>query len=58
MSTSALITLHKIYFGSDIPSAEILEQLTLIAMVNTHPVLGFPEPLPPNVIAVGGLSIQ
>lgn len=35
-----------------------LESRNILLLVNTHPALDFPEPLPPNVIPVGGLQIR
>lgn len=35
-----------------------LEQRTAIAFVNTNPVFDIPQPLPENVIPVGGLQIR
>lgn len=44
-------------FGSDYPYMGDLEYKTVIALVNSHPAIDFPEPLGPNVIPVGGLQI-
>lgn len=44
-------------YGKDYPKVSTLEFKTTIALVNTNPAIGFPEPLPPNVIPVGGLQI-
>lgn len=45
-------------FGNDYPYMGDLEKKTLIALVNTHPSIDFPEPLSPNIIPVGGLQIK
>lgn len=36
-------------FGPDYPRASELESKTVLALVNSHPALDFPEVLPPNV---------
>lgn len=46
------------YFGSNMPSATLLEQKTIIALVNTHPVMDYLLPLTENVIPVAGLHIK
>lgn len=45
-------------FGPDYPRATDLELYTRLALVSTHPAIDFAEPLPPNVIPVGGLQIK
>lgn len=45
-------------FGTGYPSVTELEQRTTVAFVNTNPVFDVPQPLPENVIAVGGLQIR
>ncbi|XP_053687356.1 UDP-glucosyltransferase 2-like [Sabethes cyaneus] len=42
----------------DMPCLGDLEQRTQVMLVNTNPVLDPLEPLPPNLIAVGGLHIK
>lgn len=44
-------------FGPDLPYVGDLEDHAKIALVNIHPAIDFPQPLPPNVIPVGGLQI-
>lgn len=44
-------------FGPDYPRARDLEYKTQLAFVSTHPAVDFPEPLPPNIIPVGGIQI-
>lgn len=45
-------------FGPDLPFVGDLERMSVLALVNTHPAFDYPEPLPPNVIAVGGLQVR
>lgn len=45
-------------FGNNYPYMGDLEKKMLIALVNTHPSIDFPEPLSPNIIPVGGLQIK
>lgn len=45
-------------FGNDYPYMGDLELKTIIALVNSHPAIDFPEPLAPNIIAVGGLQVM
>lgn len=44
-------------FGVDCPNVKELEQKTQIALVSTHPSMDYVEPIPPNVIPIGGLQI-
>lgn len=45
-------------FGPTLPYVGSLELKTKIALVNSHPAIDYPEPLSPNVIAVGGLQVR
>lgn len=45
-------------FGPDLPNLHDLERTAQLALVNTHPAVDFFEPLPPNIIPVGGLQVQ
>lgn len=45
-------------FGADYPRVSELERLAQLAFVSTHPSVIYAEPLPPNVIPVGGLQIK
>lgn len=45
-------------FGDDSISSHELEKHIQIALVNSHPAIDFADPLPPNVIEVGGLQIK
>lgn len=49
--------ISKAIFGADCPNVKELEQKTQIALVSTHPSMDYAEPLPPNVIPIGGLQI-
>lgn len=49
---------REIFVDKDYPYMGDLEYKTVIALVNTHPAIDFPEPLPPNIIPVGGLQIK
>lgn len=49
--------ISKEVFGADCPNVQELEQKTQIALVSTHPAMDYVEPLPPNVIPIGGLQI-
>ena len=51
-----LIIESKIY-PKNTPSIVELEQKTKIMLINTDVAVDFPEPLPPNIIPVGGLQI-
>lgn len=46
------------YNVSDLPYLGDLEKQTAMMLINTHPHIEIMEPLPPNVIAVGGLHIK
>jgi len=51
-----MVTESKI-FPMDTPSLSELDQKTIIMLLNTDVSIDFPEPLPPNIIPVGGLQI-
>lgn len=51
----AMVTEH---FGPNIPSIIDLEQKTAMAFVNTNSAMDYLNPLPENVISVGGLHIK
>lgn len=40
------------------PCLSDIERKTVLALINTHPAFDGPEPMPPNVIPVGGLQIE
>lgn len=50
--------LAKEVFGDDIPSMFELENHISIVLCNIDPILHYPQPLPPNIIAVGGLHTR
>lgn len=58
LAVPALDEIARKLFGPDYPSASKLEQLTQLALVSSHPAITHVEPLPPNVISVGGLQIK
>lgn len=45
-------------YKRNFPYLADLEKQTVISFINTHPSIEVAEPLPPNVIPVGGLQIQ
>lgn len=45
-------------FGPDLPNLRDIERKAVLAFVNAHPSIDVPEPLPPNIIAVGGLQTR
>lgn len=45
------------YFDKNMPKLAELEKLTRLSIVNAHPIITYVEPVPPNVIEVGGLQI-
>lgn len=44
-------------YGTKLPSISELEKHTAIAFISTTPAFDYPQPLPENVIQVGGLHI-
>jgi len=44
-------------FGEDCPPVEYLEGKAQVVLVSTHPAIAYAEPLPPNVIPVGGIQV-
>lgn len=42
----------------DFPYVDHLQKQTKLLFVNAHTSFDYPEPLPPNIIAVGGLHIK
>ncbi|XP_055915056.1 UDP-glycosyltransferase UGT5-like [Eupeodes corollae] len=50
-------TLVRKYFPKDMPYLDDIGRRTAIALVNSHPATNYVEPLPPNVIEVGGMQI-
>ncbi len=45
-------------YGTKLPSIIELQEKTAIAFVSTTPVFDLPQPLPENVIPVGGVHIR
>lgn len=54
----AVDEIGKDIFGVDYPLMSDLERHNQLAFISTHPALMYAEPLPPNVIPVGGLQIK
>lgn len=46
------------YFGQNTPTVQELQQRSLIALLNTNAAIDYAEPLPENVIPIGGLHIK
>lgn len=44
-------------FDPNLPHVEDLDQRSALMFINIHPAIDFPESLPPNTIAVGGIQI-
>ncbi|CAG9802034.1 unnamed protein product [Chironomus riparius] len=58
-STTPAIDKHmKEIYGSETPYGDDLDKKASIMLVNSHPAVDYPEPLPQNVIQVGGLQIN
>ncbi|EFA05873.2 UDP-glucuronosyltransferase 2B31-like Protein [Tribolium castaneum] len=51
-------SMAKEIFGENIPSMEELERHISLVLANTDPILDFPQPVPPNIIPVGGLHTR
>lgn len=45
-------------FGANSPSANDLDKLHSLMLVNSNPAIDYAESLPPNIIQVGGLQIK
>ncbi|XP_055910228.1 UDP-glucosyltransferase 2-like [Eupeodes corollae] len=45
------------YFSKDMPTLAQLEKHTKLSMVNSHPVITYIEPVPPNIIEIGGMQV-
>lgn len=45
------------HLPKDCPPLTEIEKRTVLALVNSHPAVTYAEPLPPNVIEVGGLQV-
>lgn len=45
-------------FGSDTPYADDLDKMAALMLVNSNPVVDYPDSVPPNIIQVGGLQIK
>lgn len=45
-------------FGAKSPSADYLDKLHFLMLVNSNPAIDYAESLPPNIIQIGGAQIQ
>jgi glucuronosyltransferase len=50
--------LRKYFNSSNIPSISVLEKTTALLLINQHFSIGYPRPLAPNVVEVGGIHIK
>ncbi|XP_055841019.1 UDP-glucosyltransferase 2-like [Episyrphus balteatus] len=57
LTTPKLDAMARKYFPFDFPHIDELGKRTAVALVNSHPATNYVEPLPPNVIEVGGMQI-
>ena len=57
-TTPAIDKQMKEIYGSETPYADDLDKKASIMLVNSHPAVDYPEPLPQNIIQVGGLQIN
>ncbi|XP_055910229.1 UDP-glucosyltransferase 2-like [Eupeodes corollae] len=46
------------FFSKDMPYLGDISKHTAISLVNSHPAINYVEPLPPNIIEVGGMQIK
>lgn len=57
MHTPRIDKMFRPFFPPNTPYLGDLEKRAVLALVNSHPAINYPESLPPNVIEVGGLQI-
>ncbi|KAL7029777.1 hypothetical protein ACKWTF_006359 [Chironomus riparius] len=57
-ATPAIDKQMKEIYGPTTPYAEDLDKKAILMLVNSHPAVDYPEPLPQNIIQVGGLQIK
>jgi len=50
--------LRKYFNSSNIPSISVLEKSTALLMINQHFSTGYPRPLMPNAVEIGGIHIN
>jgi glucuronosyltransferase len=50
--------LRKYFNSSNIPSISVLEKSTALLLINQHFSTGYPRPLAPNCVEVGGIHIK
>jgi glucuronosyltransferase len=49
--------LRKYFNSSNIPSISVLQKNTSLLLINQHFSIGYPRPLMPNIVEVGGIHI-
>lgn len=57
VAQNKMTALMRASFDFDLPHVEELDQRSALMFVNINPAIDFPESLPPNTIAVGGIQI-
>jgi len=50
--------LRKYFNSSNIPSVSVLEKSTALLLINQHFSIGYPRPLTPNTVEIGGIHIN
>ena len=50
--------LRKHFNSSNIPSVSILQKSTALLLINQHFSIGYPRPLMPNIVEIGGIHIN
>jgi hypothetical protein len=50
--------LRKYFNSSSIPSISVLEKSTALLLINQHFSIGYPRPLTPNTVEIGGIHIN
>jgi hypothetical protein len=50
--------LRKYFNSSNIPSISVLQKSTALLMINQHFSIGYPRPLMPNIVEIGGIHIN
>ena len=50
--------LRKYFNSSEIPSISVLEKSTALLLINQHFSIGYPRPLMPNTVEIGGIHIN
>jgi len=50
--------LRKYFNSSNIPSISVLQKSTALLLTNQHFTIGYPKPLMPNIVEIGGIHIN